>query len=845
MIKFFDIKTNYNCNSDCMHCFIADRRKTLDLSMKELEYLISPLSPGDTVIVSGGEPTIGDNFLKVIQYIKSLGLRVGVQTNGFKFSDLEFAKIHAPYIDHVMYNIHSHIPELFNKIANSSYSKNPFENAKDGLKNLYDLDVSISTQTVISKINMDTLPETYDWIQEHVPGVMMYLTFPHTIGNVLESRDMFPTYSESENAINKIVEKWHHKIISVYIPYCYLYPYQYSRPYINVNDFEYDDQIFLHYGYDKSVEDEWVVNSFLKNYATNIVETSIKSEKCKTCIFDNECIGMRTNYYDFFGELDVKPILELKDKPYLKEYDLKNKLIPLQGSTKELHNKLTISDFNENIELIKNNNTTGVVNINKFNKNDISNIYDLYKNEAKSIDKFIVTINPNDINNLSLHDLKKYLLLFINKSYDIRGNVLVKLYDIPYCIFGQYFNFIKNNNPNMKKYKTRIKQCESCTLNHICDGVYKKDQLLYKDIKPIKKVKTSEIYLPEIKNEKLKELIQLLKIKFSHENIEERVFAYMNRHTMEETEQKVFEMLKFNELPTFSLRVGYSCNNFCIHCFVEDKKNDAGDVSLNQLKTIIDEKVVDKNTVVVVTGGEPTLRDDLIDILKYIEEKDCFNTIQTNGYKFHDINYLKELKPYIDSILLPIHSFDQNIFDQITRVEGSYEKIIQGFKNLIKLKVPTTTQTVINQLNYKTLINTFDMIQEIKPGIKMTLTFPHPIGAADTRDVVPKYSDIAEYIQPVLKKYGKLMHVHYIPKCLLYPYQDDVVVIDDTDDGSVEKPGTDYINGKWSDTDYGEFKPKSRAKSPICHKCKFDKECLGVWKEYDDLYPLDFIPIIE
>jgi len=828
-----------------MHCFIADRRKTLNLSMKELEYLVSNLSPGDTVIVSGGEPTIGVNFLQVIKYIKSLGLRVGVQTNGFKFSDMDFAETHTPYIDHVMYNMHSHIPEIYNKIAISNYSDNPFENARDGLRNLYNLGISISTQTVISKANMDTLPDTYDWIQKHVPGVMMYLTFPHTVGNVIKSQDMFPTYSESEYAIKQIVKKWHHKIITVYIPHCYLYPYQYSRPYINVNDFGYNDQIFLHYGYDKSVEDKWVVNSYLKNYSENIVETSIKSDKCKTCIFDNECIGMRTNYYDFFKVLDVKPVLELTEKPYLNEYDLVNKIVPLQGSTRELHNKLTTSDFDKNLDIMKTNKITGVVNINSFNKNDISNIYDLYEKKSKLIDKFIVTVNPNDTNNLSLRDLKKYLLLFINKSYDIRGHILIKLYDIPYCVFGEYQHFIKNNNPDMKKYKTRINQCKDCVFNHICDGVFEKDQLQYSNVKPLNKIKTSEIYLPEINNERLEELILLLKTKFSHENIDERVIAYMNRHTLEETEQKVIEMLEFNELPTFSLRVGYSCNNFCIHCFVDDKKVDGGDMKLDQLKTIIDDKVVNKNTVVVITGGEPTLRDDLIDILKYIEEKDCFNTIQTNGYKFHDMDYLKELRPHIDSILLPIHSFDKNIFDEITRVKGSYDKIIQGFKNLVELRIPTTTQTVINQLNYKTLINTFDMIQEIKPGIKMTLTFPHPVGAADTRDVVPKYSEIAEYIQPVIKKYGKLMHVHYIPKCLLYPYQDDMVVIDDTDDGSIEKLGTDYINGKWSNTDYGEFKPKSRIKSVICHKCKFDNECLGVWKEYDDLYPLDLVPIIE
>lgn len=67
MIKIFDIKTNYNCNSNCIHCFIADRRYTRDLSLAKIKTLIGDFSKGDSVVVSGGEPTIDDNFIEVIK----------------------------------------------------------------------------------------------------------------------------------------------------------------------------------------------------------------------------------------------------------------------------------------------------------------------------------------------------------------------------------------------------------------------------------------------------------------------------------------------------------------------------------------------------------------------------------------------------------------------------------------------------------------------------------------------------------------------------------------------------------------------------------------------------------
>ena len=158
------------------------------------------------------------------------------------------------------------------------------------------------------------------------------------------------------------------------------------------------------------------------------------------------------------------------------------------------------------------------------------------------------------------------------------------------------------------------------------------------------------------------------------------------------------------------------------------------------------------------------------------------------------------------------------------------------------------TQTVINKLNYKTLMSTFDMIQRILPGAIMNLTFLHTIGVANSTSIAPKYSDIAQYLQPVLKKYAYLIRTHYIPKCYLYPYHTVIDQnVDDGDNGSVIKDGIDYIvegNLGWTRTNYGEYKENGKIKSAKCKKCIFDKECIGIFRTYGELYPeLDLSPI--
>jgi len=297
-----------------------------------------------------------------------------------------------------------------------------------------------------------------------------------------------------------------------------------------------------------------------------------------------------------------------------------------------------------------------------------------------------------------------------------------------------------------------------------------------------------------------------------------------------------------SDLTHFVLRIKYTCDNSCIHCFVEDRKI-VDDLTINQIKSIIDS--IDKNVkAITITGGEPTNNENLYEIMYYVKQKNFLVDLQTNGNKFVDIEYLKKISPLLDTVLLPIHSHDKNIFDKITQREGSYEKVVNAFRNLIEEDIFVVTQTVINKLNYKYLVETCDMIQHISPGNTMLITFPCPSGAAFSKDVIPKYSEISEYLNLVLKKYGYLIQTHYIPRCYLYPYQTIIRNIDSTDDESTYKPRIDFTKNSWENVDYGKFDDSTRVKSKDCEQCKFNDNCIGVLKLYQDLFlDLDLKPI--
>ena len=295
----------------------------------------------------------------------------------------------------------------------------------------------------------------------------------------------------------------------------------------------------------------------------------------------------------------------------------------------------------------------------------------------------------------------------------------------------------------------------------------------------------------------------------------------------------------------FDLKVGFTCNNNCIHCVITDKK-ETKDLTTQEIKNII--VTIPTDTIVGFTGGEPTIRKDFLEIALYAKSTNHKVALQTNGTRFSEWEFAQGACNVIDYVLIAIHSHNPETHNSIVRAFGMYEKTIEGFKNIIKLNMTCVTQTVLSKLNTETLLETYDFIQSISPGIRMNMTYPHANGNAliNSAIVCQRYSDIKPVLQACLKKYGSLLNTEAIPKCYLYPYQDDVINFDMGLFGD-EKSGLDpankntqFFNSEGRIDNYSISQMSERRKGPKCIECIFNDKCAGVWKEYPMLFKNDF-----
>ena len=80
-------------------------------------------------------------------------------------------------------------------------------------------------------------------------------------------------------------------------------------------------------------------------------------------------------------------------------------------------------------------------------------------------------------------------------------------------------------------------------------------------------------------------------------------------------------------------------------------------------------------------AAEPTLRDDLPELLIYAQKKGIVTGLITNGRKLKDPKYVKTLEDAgLDFVQVTLESDKPEIHDEMTKAVGSWAETVEGIK---------------------------------------------------------------------------------------------------------------------------------------------------------------------
>lgn len=141
------------------------------------------------------------------------------------------------------------------------------------------------------------------------------------------------------------------------------------------------------------------------------------------------------------------------------------------------------------------------------------------------------------------------------------------------------------------------------------------------------------------------------------------------------------------------------CNLNCKYCYATDREElSHPQMELADYRRVIDEILtINPETSFTITGGEPLMNKDYINIARYINERGCNVDLLTNGTLINDKN-IKHIKECFWRVTI---SIDGSTKEKHERFRGSntYDRTQRAIDFLHKYQVPYLLSMTVNRLN--------------------------------------------------------------------------------------------------------------------------------------------------
>lgn len=141
----------------------------------------------------------------------------------------------------------------------------------------------------------------------------------------------------------------------------------------------------------------------------------------------------------------------------------------------------------------------------------------------------------------------------------------------------------------------------------------------------------------------------------------------------------------------------WNCNQKCLHCYANTQENAiVEELDTQQWKEIIDKLKEACIPQITFTGGEPTLREDLVELIQYSEY--FVTRLNTNGVEL-SLKLAKDLyDASLDSVQITLYYSKKEIHNILVG-SNRFDDTVNGIKNAIEAKLNVSINTPLCQIN--------------------------------------------------------------------------------------------------------------------------------------------------
>lgn len=163
-----------------------------------------------------------------------------------------------------------------------------------------------------------------------------------------------------------------------------------------------------------------------------------------------------------------------------------------------------------------------------------------------------------------------------------------------------------------------------------------------------------------------------------------------------------------------ALELTASCNLRCRHCRASAaRQRDPGELTTGEVKKVIDDIASFSSPILILTGGEPLLREDVYEIARHATGCNLRVVLGTNGTLLDEEAALRLREAGVKRVSISIDCAYAEEHDAFRGVLGAYEKALRGIQACKKAGIEFQVNTTVTKRNLRELEQIHALVREL------------------------------------------------------------------------------------------------------------------------------------
>jgi radical SAM protein with 4Fe4S-binding SPASM domain len=193
-----------------------------------------------------------------------------------------------------------------------------------------------------------------------------------------------------------------------------------------------------------------------------------------------------------------------------------------------------------------------------------------------------------------------------------------------------------------------------------------------------------------------------------------------------------------------SWNVTLKCNLKCAHCYINaSEKKLSDELNTDAAKMLIHQIAEVSRPLLILSGGEPLLREDIYEIIRYGADRGLRMGMGSNGMLIDDEVTRRLENAGMETVAISLDSSMPERHDSFRGVKGCWEHAINAIKSLKKSSIQVQVNCTVTKQNYDEVDDIMSLAEKL--GVEnFHLFFLVPTGrGTDIEDITPRmYEDM-------------------------------------------------------------------------------------------------------